>query len=391
VIAPLAGTHRRRWILAGASTGLVVLMLDSTVVALALPAIRRDLGASLAGVQWVQNAYLLVLAALVLPLGRLGDVLGRKRVLQAGMLGFGAGSAIAATAGSTAQLIAGRALQGAGAAALLALSLAIAAAVVPERERSQALGIWAAVSSVALAVGPPAGGVVIQAASWRWIFWLSIPLMAAAMLVIAATVPESRGESSGRGLHLGASAAAFALAGAYVTAMFLLPQYLEFVLGNSTLRSGLLVLPVTAPVVLIAPFAARLVARAGARPLMTLGMACAAAGMVVVTFVDADTGYRALLPGTLLFGIGLGLAWAPLCAGAMAASPTVAALGGALLLAGGGALFRRVESDHRADGAGFEEAFADALAATAWLLVAVLAAGAFLTWLSVRAAGRASP
>jgi EmrB/QacA subfamily drug resistance transporter len=461
----VAASNRRWWILAGASTGLFVLMLDSTVVALALPPIRRELGSSVAGVQWVQNVYLLVLAALVVTLGRLGDMLGRKRIFLAGMLGFAGGSAIAATAGSTAQLIAGRAVQGAGAAALLALSLAIATVAFPEEERSRALGIWAAVSSIALAIGPLVGGAVIQVASWRWMFWLNIPLVAAAMLVIAAATPESRDESASRRLdvagliaitlgltlvvlalvegkswgwgsaatlgslagglallaaffvverrvaepmvdfrlfrsrpYFGASAAAFALIGSFWVALFLLPQYFEFVLGNSTLRSGLLVLPVTAPMVVISPFAGRLVARAGARPLMTLGMACATAGMVIVTFVDADTGYRALLPGMFLFGIALGLVYAPMSAAAMAALPAEKAgiasgvlamtrtLAGAVLLAAGGALFQHVEIERRADGAGFEPAFADALAAAAWLLAAVLAAGTLLTWLCVRSA-----
>jgi EmrB/QacA subfamily drug resistance transporter len=443
----VATSSRRWWILTGASTGLFLLMLDSTVVALALPPIRRELGASVAGVQWVQNVYLLVLAALVMTLGRLGQMLGRKRVFLAGMLGFAGGSAIAATAASTAQLVAGRAVQGAGAAALLALSPAIATVAIPEEERSRALGIGVAVSSVALAIGPLVGGAVIQMASWRWVFWLNIPLVAAALLVIAAATPESRDESAGRRLdvaglititfgltlivlalvegsswgwdsaatlgslagglvllaaflvverrvaepmvdfrllrsrpYLGASAAAFALVGSFWVALFLLPQYFEFVLGNSTLRSGLLVLPVTAPVVVIAPFAGRLVARVGARPLMTLGMACATAGMVIVTFVDADTGYRALLPGMFLFGIGLGLVYAALSAVAMAAPLMIPPLGGALLLAAGGALFQHVAIERRAGGAGFEPAFADALAATAWLLAAVLAAGALLTW-----------
>ena len=106
--------------------------------------------------------------------------------------------------------------------------------------------------------------------------------------------------------------------------------------------------------------------------------------MAVVSFVDADTGYRALLPGTLLFGIGLGLAVGAMLAATPAVAPISPALGGALLLAAGGALFRHVDSDRRADGAGFEPAFADALAATAWLLAAVLAAAAVVAWLPAR-------
>jgi DHA2 family methylenomycin A resistance protein-like MFS transporter len=245
-----------------------------------------------------------------------------------------------------------------------------------ERGRSWAPAACAAVSSVALAAGPVIGGVVIQAAGWRWVFWLSLPLAATAMLAIAAAAPESHARTRPRTPDLGSFAAAFALAGSFWVAMFLLPQYLEFVLGNSTLRSGLLLLPVTAPALVLLPFAGRLAAWAGARRLMTAGMACAAVGMAVVTFVDADTGYRALLPGTLLFGVGLGLVSAATSAAAMVVSPTATALGGVVLLAAGGALFRHVEGDRRAGGAGFEPAFADALGAAAWLLVAVLAATA---------------
>jgi hypothetical protein len=166
--------------------------------------------------------------------------------------------------------------------------------------------------------------------------------------------------------------------------MFLLPQYFEFVLGNSTLRSGLLVLPLTVPVIVTAPFAGGLVARAGARRMLSSGMACAAAGTVIITFVDADTGYRALLPGMLLFGVGFGFVYAPLsAAGIGAMTPTLA---GALLLAAGGALFQHVDLERRVEGAGFETAFADALAASAWLLAAVLAGATVLTWLFVRSA-----
>lgn len=131
---------RAWWILVGACTGLFLLMLDSTVVALALPSIKDDLGASLQGVQWVQNAYLLTLTALLVTAGRLGDMLGRRRVFIAGMLLFAAGSVVSATAGAEAQLIGGRVLQGAGAAALMSLSLAITSHAFPQNMRGRPSG-----------------------------------------------------------------------------------------------------------------------------------------------------------------------------------------------------------------------------------------------------------
>ncbi len=169
--------NRRWWVLTGASTGLFVLMLDSTVVALALPSIRVDLGASTSELQWVQNVYLLAMAALVVTLARSGDLFGRRRIFLAGLVIFGVGSVVSATAGEIEQLIAGRALQGIGGASLLGLSLAIATVAFPPDERDRALGIWAAVSSIALAIGPLVGGTVIELASWRWIFWLNVPLL----------------------------------------------------------------------------------------------------------------------------------------------------------------------------------------------------------------------
>jgi EmrB/QacA subfamily drug resistance transporter len=456
---------RRWWVLTGASTGLFILMLDSTTLPLALPSIRVELGASSSGLQWVQNVYLLTMAALVITLGRLGDMLGRKRIFQLGLLGFGAGSVISATAGSVAQLIGGRVVQGAGGAALLALSLAIASVGFPPDERPRAMGIWAAVSAVALAIGPLVGGIAVELVSWRLIFWLVVPLAAVALVIMAVAAPESRDETAERridvlglatltsgltavvlalvqgkqwgwesavtlgvlagglallalfwvvehrvrepivdfrlfssGPYFGATAAAFALVGSYWTLMFYLPQYVELVLDHSTLASGLLVVPVTAPMVVISPFDGTLAARLGARTLMTAGMACATAGLLVVTRVDGDTGYAMLLPGLLLFGIALGLVFATMSAAAMSALPSEKAgvasgvlamnrtLAGAVLLAAGGAIFQHIELEDRLDGGSFDAAFADGLAGAAWLLAVVLAAGTLLTWLYVRSA-----
>ncbi len=180
------------WVLAGTCTGLFVLMLDSTVVTLALPRIREDLGASLDGVQWIQNAYLLTLAATVVAAGRLGDLRGRRRVFIAGMAIFAAGSLIAGAAGSIELLVAGRVAQGVGGAALLSLSLALTAHAFPAELQPRALGIWAAVSAVALALGPLIGGVLIEAASWRWIFLINLPVAAAGIAILVGHGAESR-------------------------------------------------------------------------------------------------------------------------------------------------------------------------------------------------------
>ena len=149
--------------LVGTCLGLFILMLDSTVVALALPTIEKDLHASADNVQWVLNGYLLVISVLVVTAGRLGDIYGRRLVFLIGMAVFGAGSVVAAVADDDAVLVGARAIQGAGGAAMLSLSLAIVSHAFPEEQQGQALGIWAAVSALALAIGPLVGGKIGRA------------------------------------------------------------------------------------------------------------------------------------------------------------------------------------------------------------------------------------
>ena len=189
-------SNRRWWTLAGCCTGLFLLMLDSTIVTLALPSMQRDLGASTAELQWVANGYLLTIGALVVTLGRLGDIRGRRPVFAWGLATFGAGAVLAALAADPALVIAGRFVQGIGGSSVLALSLAIASAAFPEAERPRALGIWAGVSAAALALGPLLGGVLVEAASWRWVFWSAVPfvLLGIALVHVAGGGDEERAE-----------------------------------------------------------------------------------------------------------------------------------------------------------------------------------------------------
>ena len=457
--------NRRWWILTGASTGLFVLMLDSTVVALALPSIRLDLGAATAELQWVQTVYLLTMAALGVTLARSGDLFGRRRLFVAGLVTFGLGSVVSATAGQMIQLIAGRAMQGVGAASLLGLSLAIATVAFPADQRDRALGLWAAVSSIALAIGPLVGGTIIELANWRWIFWLNVPLLAVAIAIVAAATPETRDETAGHrldipglititlgltavvlalvqgkqwgwespttlgvlaagiaflalfayvelrvpepimdlhlfrsGPYFGATAAAFALVGSYWTIMFFIPQYLELGLDYSTFASGLLILPVTAPMVAISPLAGKLVGRLGARALMTVGMGLATLGVLLVALADDGGEYLDLLPGLLMFGVALGLVYAPLAAAAMSALPAdkagVAAgvlsmsrtVGGAILLAACGAVYQHVEIESRADGDDLPQALGHALSGGMFVVAAVLVVGTVMTAIFIRSA-----
>jgi EmrB/QacA subfamily drug resistance transporter len=440
------------WTLVGTCAGLFLLMLDSTVVALALPSIRHDVGASSAGLQWVMNAYLLAITALVVTAGRLGDMFGRKRLFLVGMVIFAAGSVLSGAAGGELALIGGRVLQGIGAAPMLPLSLAIVCNAFPAEQQPRALGIWAGISAVALGIGPLAGGALVDL-DWRLIFWINLPIAALGVAIIAWAAPESTDPGSGRridvaglvalgagltaivlalvqarvwsssasillalaglaalyafwriehrveepivdfslfrnGPYFGASAAAFALVGAYWSVMFFQPQYLQDVRGHAAVISGLMILPVTVPMIFVSPFSGRLIARFGARALMTLGMALGMLGLVALTQIDADSSYALLLAGYLPFGIALGLVYAPMSTAAMAAMPRdkvgIASgvlamdrvMAGTIGLAVTGAVFHALLEGG--------DTFAVAIGGSTWVLVALCTLGTALTWAFVR-------
>lgn len=446
------GATRKWWTLVGACSGLFVLMLDSTVVALALSSIKEELGASASELQWVMNGYLLTIAVLVVTAGRLGDMLGRKRLFVVGMVLFGAGSVLSGTAQGPLMLIGGRVLQGVGAAPMLSLSLAIVCNAFPAEEQPRALGIWAAVSAIALAIGPVVGGALI-ALDWRLIFWINLPVVVAGIATVLASAPESTDPQAGRrvdfagllalalglgglvlamiqsregpagltaalavlgvvalaafawierrvrnpivefslfrnGPYFGASAAAFAVVGSYWAVMFFQPQYLQDARGHSALLSGVLILPVTAPMVFISPFSGRLIGRLGARRLMTAGMLCGVAGLLVLTRVAPGSSYALVLCGYLLFGVAIGLVYAPMSTAAMAAMPAqkvgiasgVLAMdrivAGSLALAATGAAFHALQASG--------DSFTASIAGSTWVSVALCALGTVLTWAFVR-------
>jgi EmrB/QacA subfamily drug resistance transporter len=447
------------WTLVGACFGLFILMLDSTVVALALSSIRHDVDATSAGLQWVMNGYLLVIAAFVVTGGRLGDMFGRKRLFLVGMALFALGSVVSATADDQLTLICGRLVQGLGAAPMLPLSLAIVCNVFPAEEQPRALGIWAGISALALGFGPLVGGGLVDL-EWRLIFWINLPIALTGIAIVWRTAPESTDPGSGshvdlpglialalgltaivlaliqaeewsdgavavlvalgvallygfwrierrspepivdfslfrNGPYFGASAAAFALVGAYWSVMFFQPQYLQDVRGHSAVLSGLLIMPVTAPMIVVSPFSGRLIARFGARALMTAGMVLGTLGLIALTRIGPHSSYALLLAGYLPFGIALGFVYAPMSTAAMAAMPGekvgIASgvlamdrvMAGTIALAVTGAVFHSLV----AGGDSFSQGVAD----STWVLAALVAIGAALAWSFVRDTGHPSP
>jgi EmrB/QacA subfamily drug resistance transporter len=188
----------RRLTLIACILGSAVVFVDQTVVNVALPALREDLGGSLADQQWVVEAYLLLLAALILVGGSLGDLYGRRRIFAIGVGGFGGASLVCAIAPSIEVLIGARALQGAFGALLVPSSLAIITTVYGPGERAVAIGSWTAGTSAAIAVGPPLGGLLVDAISWRVIFAMNVPLVAVCLWLIARAVPECPGDGEHR-------------------------------------------------------------------------------------------------------------------------------------------------------------------------------------------------
>lgn len=203
-----------RWTIAATVLGSGIAFLDSTVVNVALPAIRDDLGGGLAGLQWAIDAYLVTLGALILLGGSLGDIYGRRKMFVWGVGGFAVASMLCGLAPSIGALIAARALQGVAGALLVPGSLAIIQASFEPGERSKAIGAWSGLSGVTTAIGPFLGGWLIDSVSWRLVFFINLPLALIAIGITTRWVPETRDRSSTGKVDVpGAVLAALALGG----------------------------------------------------------------------------------------------------------------------------------------------------------------------------------
>ncbi len=355
-----------------------VSFLDGTIVNVALPAIAEELDAGLSLQQWVVDAYLVTLGALILLAGSLSDLVGRARVLRLGLLGFGVASLACAVAPTPEILVVARAVQGIGAALLVPSSLAIIVAVFPPERRARAIALWTAYTSAATIAGPVLGGLLVDLASWRLVFAINVAPIAVVLVLLARlSLPQERRAARldvpgavlgvlGIGLPvfalieqqnfgwaspvilvpLVAGVLAFAaflwherraaqpmmplglfrngnfgwgnLATAFIYAAlslsgFVLVLFLQESAGYSATLAGLASLPVTLLLIVLSPVVGRLDARFGPRVFMTAGPLVAALGFLLMLSVGMPVNYwTGLLPGILLFGIGLGLTVSPL-------------------------------------------------------------------------------
>jgi EmrB/QacA subfamily drug resistance transporter len=197
-----AQENRKWWTLGSVAFGLFMIMLDNTVVNVALPSIERDLHISISELEWVVTAYALTFAALLITGGKLADLYGRRRIFIVGLVVFTLSSLACGFAPSAGFLIGARAVQGTGAALMNPATLSIITATFPPKERGQAIGIWAGVSALALAIGPLCGGLIVDNINWNWIFFVNVPVGALGIVVSRLVITESRDTSHEQSVDL---------------------------------------------------------------------------------------------------------------------------------------------------------------------------------------------
>jgi EmrB/QacA subfamily drug resistance transporter len=298
-------TRRERLTLIATILASTVVFLDATVVNVALPAMERDLGMGLAGQQWVVEAYLLALVSLMLVGGSLGDHFGRRRIFSIGLAGFGVTSILCALAPSTGVLIAFRGIQGFAGALLVPGSLAIVTATFQGEARGRAIGTWTAWSGISTIAGPAAGGFLTETLSWRWVFWINLPLIVVTLLLTLQSVAESRDPDAVKGFDItGVVLSALGLGGP-VFALIEQPTYgwgdpLVFVplLAGAACFAGFLVREATAraPMLPLSLFRVRNFAVANAATLTTYA-GLMGSSFFLTLYLQQVAGYTALAAG----------------------------------------------------------------------------------------------
>jgi EmrB/QacA subfamily drug resistance transporter len=379
---------RKWWPLVAVCAGTFMLLVDVTIVTVALPDMARELHTTFSDLQWVIDLYALVLAALVLTVGAVADRIGRRRVYVTGLVVFAVSSLTCGVAPNVGVLIAARGVQGVGAAAMFATTIALISSSYSGRERGVAFGVWGAVNGAAAAAGPIVGGLLTAHFGWRWIFLVNLPVSVVAVALTFVVVHESRNPHPARvdlpgmvSFTLAAAALTYALIrGAWASdltvaalviavcslVVFVLVErrrrdpmldlallrnapftallvggallsaaawasmtyeslWLQSALGLSPIKAGLVLLPASLAAFAVSAAIGRVLHTTSPRLLVGAGLLVIAAGALAQGVIRTGSSWWVVMPGLALVGIGAGLAMAPLSATAMAAVPAARA------------------------------------------------------------------
>jgi len=369
--------ERRWWILVVLCFSLLVIVLDNSILNVAIPTIVRELDATNSQLQWMVDSYTLVFAGLLLTAGSLGDRFGRRPALQLGFVIFGLGSLASALANDANQLIGTRAFMGIGGAFIMPATLSIITNVFPARERGKAIGVWAATAGVAIALGPLTGGFLLEHFYWGSIFLVNLPIVALGVLAGVFLIPNSKDPAPPRLDPVGAvlsiaglSALLYAViegpergwtdpttlllfaVGGLITAaffvwevrsdhpmldlsffknprfsaastaimltffamfgsIFVLTQYLQFVLGYTPLETGIRLLAWAIPMMIVAPLSPKFVERFGTKAVVAAGMLFLTTGLLLSTALDQSSSYADIAWRMVIMAVGMALTMAP--------------------------------------------------------------------------------
>jgi len=312
------------------AVGTFMATLDGNIVNVALPTIGQELAAPVGKLQWVVNGYVLAITATLLPLGRLGDRLGRRALYAGGLLVFTLGSALCGIAPGLGALVAARVLQALGASAMMAIGPAVVTAAFPPTMRGRALGAVGTVVAIGLTAGPPLGGLIVGALSWRWVFFVNLPVGIAGAAWALRTLARGGGAAGGPLLDLSlfrVPAVSSGLAAGFLSyaAMFsqtlLTPFLLAHVLGLTPARLGLVLVSVPVALSVASPLSGWIADRFGGRGLQPAGMLVLAAALVLLSFAGEGEPIAWVAARLALAGLGMGLFQSPNNVAVMSALP----------------------------------------------------------------------